>query len=767
MMLPVLLALAASAPWVQLAQDPAGARRASAVRYVPETQSFFLWGFMNDDPNLLQEHPLQPTPEYDVVSFHPGQPRWQNHLPPSRPHPLAPIPRTYSGITTGSERTVLRWPTEDRPGVPRPDLNIVHDQAAWHPTLRSLVYFTGGATLAYHIADRRWRDLAPLSSPPPVVGGSLAYDPVNDQLVLFGGGHVVERAPDGHIAGYTGLWVYKAKDNEWRPWPLMTLPPPRMNTRMALDTRRQTLVLFGGHAQTHALADTWLFDLKSLAWRRSSASGPEARAGHFTVYDPHTGWTIIGGGYSTKDLTDMWAYDPQADRWLQLPGQVPTGFYLTADYDPSRRLILLVTSTRRPNDPSTCNTLYPVRTTYAYYLNNPQPTSTPSSNAPPPSPITQHPSPIVAVRFPNMWLALPSQATARTWGSATFDSARGRVLYWGGGHCGYEGNDVDSYDLASQTWLPSPTPAEFPERTWDHGVRLAGVTFSGAPWTDHGRKVYAFDPTTRRMIFVKPIRLTSGYDPEPLRLFPAKRTTAPDALVPPSSYTRYATWSWDPDSGQWDLLGPAPLGLDTLVTTKHGVMGVTVDWPSRLNDAGYQLPYSPVHPATDNAVYRFDPARRHWERLGQPPAPSPQNLYEMTALVYDSTRDQLLLHGAGLGRDETWAFDLPTRRWRHLDPRSPAPTASREAVYLPREDVLLLYGSALWAYKPGLNVWQRPDLPPIPNSRPTQNRALVYDPDRDLVLLVLAPSGNPATVHALRYRHGSARFVTSPPTAAR
>src|SRR6185436_10158413 len=97
MIFPVLLALAASGSWVQLAQDPTGARRASAVRYVPESQSFFLWGFMNDDSGLLQELPLQPTPEYDVVFFHPDQPRWQGHLPPGRPHPLAPIPRTYSG----------------------------------------------------------------------------------------------------------------------------------------------------------------------------------------------------------------------------------------------------------------------------------------------------------------------------------------------------------------------------------------------------------------------------------------------------------------------------------------------------------------------------------------------------------------------------------------------------------------------------------------------------------------------------------------------
>ena len=63
-----------------------------------------------------------------------------------------------------------------------------------------------------------------------------------------------------------------------------------MNTRLVCDTKHQQLVLFGGDAQSHYLSDTWIFDLKTRTWRQSRAvSGPEARAGHFTVYDPETG----------------------------------------------------------------------------------------------------------------------------------------------------------------------------------------------------------------------------------------------------------------------------------------------------------------------------------------------------------------------------------------------------------------------------------------------------------------------------------------------
>ena len=67
--------------WIQLRNDAVGARRASAVRYVPDVDRFFLWGFMDFDPDLLQEHPLAEVPEYDVVTFDLNEARWRNHFP--------------------------------------------------------------------------------------------------------------------------------------------------------------------------------------------------------------------------------------------------------------------------------------------------------------------------------------------------------------------------------------------------------------------------------------------------------------------------------------------------------------------------------------------------------------------------------------------------------------------------------------------------------------------------------------------------------------
>ena len=84
------------------------------------------------------------------------------------------------------------------------------------------------------------------------------------------------------------------------------------NIRLAVERFNQAncdVVLFAGDGQSHYLADTWLFDLKTRRWRPSKApGGPPARAGHFTVFDPTTGWVAASLGM----LGDLNLAEPQA-----------------------------------------------------------------------------------------------------------------------------------------------------------------------------------------------------------------------------------------------------------------------------------------------------------------------------------------------------------------------------------------------------------------------------------------------------------------------
>ncbi len=762
--------------WVRLAQDPQGARRASAIRYAEEADAFLLWGFMGHPTEDYgnPESPWDGNREYDVVAFDLKSRQWRSHLPiekqsewSKRPPPVHEC-NSYYGITTGSYRPELK----PREGVLRPDLNIVFDQVAYDSKRARMIYFTGGRTFAYDLRTRTWSDAAPNSpSPPPVSAATLAYDPVNDEIVLAAGGHVAEKDAQGKLAGYTGTWIFDCASARWRPLQAYIQPPPRMNTRLVFDSKNRLMVLFAGDGQSRYLADTWIYNVSTRTWSKSQApGGPAARAGHFTAYDPGTGWVLAGGGYNRQNLTDLWAYDAAADRWRKLKSEVPTGWHVTADIAPRHNLILLTTANKTPGDRSSCNALYPVRTTYAFRISRQglvddsvQPqlqseiwkrTREEAIAGTIPDAARARKQAETIRRMPaNQWVLLDAPGRAgvvRTWGSCSFDAANSRIVYWGGGHCGYGGSDYDLYDVAQNTWIPSPVVAEYPERAWDLGINAAGVTFSGAPFIRHGRKVYAWDPVSKLIVNTKTILLTAGYEPELLKDIAGEDTKR-------SSYRKWVTMTYNPANEKWDLLCSGVPGLDLTVTTPHGVMGVDHYWDNVTARAEAHTP---------NSVYLLDVAAREWKKLPNP-GPWPENLYEMTALVYDSKRDQLILHGGGAKRDELWSYLLAAKRWEKIEPQGVTPpVCRREAVYLPKYDVLLTAGSpagpreapALYAYHVEQNRWEKLNFPLPPGRRlgdlVSQNRGWVYDPAHELVLMVLGATRGDlgaAQVYALRY----------------
>ena len=64
--------------------------------------------------------------------------------------------------------------------------------------------------------------------------------------------------------------------------------------------------------------------------------------------------------------------------------------------------------------------------------------------------------------------------------------------------------------------------------------------------------------------------------------------------------------------------------------------------------------------------------------------------------------------------------------------------------------MLLLCGARdLWEYSPPKNLWRRLSIPFAATTG--QNRAMVYDEKRDLVLLVVGASEGRAAVFGMRY----------------
>jgi hypothetical protein len=198
---------------------------------------------------------------------------------------------------------------------------------AYDPIGKRFIFYAGGITFSYDPVLRQWHDLQPATHPAQAAGGrllwsSLCYDPVNKEVVLFGGGNVQTERGD------PGTWVYNLTDNAWSQFSLDVQPPPRANSRLAYDPEARQIVLFGGDRLDQLLADTWTFDVTARKWQqRKPELSPAPRAGHALLWLPVEKKLLLVGGYDYASEVgyvgqfyrlpplEMWTYDVAANRW--------------------------------------------------------------------------------------------------------------------------------------------------------------------------------------------------------------------------------------------------------------------------------------------------------------------------------------------------------------------------------------------------------------------------------------------------------------------
>lgn len=121
----------------------------------------------------------------------------------------------------------------------------------------------------------------------------------------------------------------------------LAVPPYRRGARMAYDSARKRVVLFGGRGPSDTLADTWEFDGAAWAARTPPTSPPE-RQGYCMAFDPSRNVTVIFGGTGGTGvglLADTWEWDGNA--WKEGPPGPPKRRSCALAYDPIRRRIVL------------------------------------------------------------------------------------------------------------------------------------------------------------------------------------------------------------------------------------------------------------------------------------------------------------------------------------------------------------------------------------------------------------------------------------------
>jgi hypothetical protein len=242
-----------------------------------------------------------------------------------------------------------RWELRTLPApVPHPSTRC--DNAVAYDAARGVTVSFGGFNGAFLGDTWEWNgtDWSLRSPPPPVPGARadsfMVYDGARSVMVLFGG-----LAPANIVLGDT--WEYDGAAWTNRQLAPPAAPSPRWIHRMAYDTQRARIVLFGGASPGAVLGDTWEFD--GQAWTQVATApppgAPSARYGHAMAYDSDRHVTLLFGGqtgfnFGVGVLGDTWEFDGAG--WVARPGAVggaspPARSFSKLAYDSARRRAVL------------------------------------------------------------------------------------------------------------------------------------------------------------------------------------------------------------------------------------------------------------------------------------------------------------------------------------------------------------------------------------------------------------------------------------------
>jgi Dockerin type I domain/Galactose oxidase, central domain len=202
-----------------------------------------------------------------------------------------------------------------------------HSAVAFNPTTSQLIAFGGDNTVnvvndTWAFDGTRWNRLQPLQSPSPRTSAAMTYFPVTGTIILFGGD--THTTPNGLL---NGTWSFDG--TTWTVLNPAHRPPARYGSSLAYDPVNHELVLFGGESDNGLLSDVWTFD--GTDWTdRSTANGPGVRYGAVMAYDSVGKAVILFGGLgftavgTTSYLSDTWSW--KSHQWTQLsPTTSPPG----------------------------------------------------------------------------------------------------------------------------------------------------------------------------------------------------------------------------------------------------------------------------------------------------------------------------------------------------------------------------------------------------------------------------------------------------------
>lgn len=164
-----------------------------------------------------------------------------------------------------------------------------------------------------------WNLQAPSVKPPKRQQAGIAFDSGHSNAIMFGG------LSGGIIAAFATSDTYRWNGANWSLRSPATVPTARFGNSMAYDPIRDEIIMFGGRSVSNViLDDTWAWSGAGTPnWTaKSPATVPPERENHGMAWDPFLEKVVMYGGSSIGDayLDDTWAWD--GTDWEDLTGTV-------------------------------------------------------------------------------------------------------------------------------------------------------------------------------------------------------------------------------------------------------------------------------------------------------------------------------------------------------------------------------------------------------------------------------------------------------------
>ncbi|TMG20539.1 MAG: hypothetical protein E6H99_08320 [Chloroflexi bacterium] len=457
--------------------------------------------------------------------------------------------------------------------------------AMTYDSRRHLVVLFGGTgsagllndTWEYNGSD--WTQVATVHAPPVRRGHELAFDSVRGKTVMFGGQADVN---------LNDTWEYDGTD--WMQTAVTASPSPRLWYSMAYDAALGRTVLFGGTGSAGLLNDSWLYD--GASWQQFTPTNqPSARFWAPVVYDSVHAELVLFGGTPDTTLSpvyaDTWSLrgiQASPGSWAQAtPSATPAARVFAAmDYDSSRGVTVLFGGGTGGSGgfqdtwewdgfnwlPRSPQTSPPALSAAAMAYDTARRVSvlfggSPSSGSSNSSATWEWDGANWRQR------ALSSSPPARVWPAMAYDSARGRIVMFGGS--GATGQLSDTWEFDGNTWTQlnpagSPSPRYGAAAAFDP-TRNRTVLFGGQGSGGRMADTWEWDGTSWTQVATPTApyaRLWSAmaFDSQRSKLV----LFGGDHIQPYALGSTNDTWEWDGSqwSRVWTDAAPAPRAGQTM-----------------------------------------------------------------------------------------------------------------------------------------------------------------------------------------------------------